>query len=106
MILATATALSASDPQALRYEAELFAIYHVKARLKEAQIAEPPPDEESEIAAVPAFVVPYEALTYEGMTLEFQYEQEYAEVTYQDVHLRFYCDLGHKRIIDLVYLSH
>ena len=37
--------------------------------------------------------------------IKIQYEEDTVDVFYQNVHLRIRCDLIHKRITDLVYLS-
>lgn len=114
-VITAAAALAQSDPQAPLFEAQLFAIYHVKAQMK--AVNEPPMDEEDAMTddasnAVPdestttdGFSIPSESLVYEGIPIDIQYEADVAWITLGDVQIKIQCDLTEKRIIDLVYLS-
>lgn len=105
------TTFTASDPQAPLFEAEIYAIYHIKARINEASEQTPPQDmtpesnEETDEIKDSYFAVTSEILNYEGIMIKIQYEEDTVDVFYQNVHLRIRCDLIHKRITDLVYLS-
>lgn len=108
-VITAAAAAAQSDPQAPLFEAQIFAIYHIKARMKETE--ELPSDslvnqenEESENETF-GFMITSEVLNYEGITIEIQYENDEAMVHFQDIRLQIQCDLTHKRIMDLVYLS-
>ncbi len=111
MLITAATSLSASDPQSVHYEAELFAIYHIKAQIKDMDNSQPSENEDITVndeKGTPGedeFIIPYENLSYEGITIEFYYERDHVDVYYQDVHLCIYFDPAYKRITDLVYLS-
>lgn len=92
------------------HDAQIIAVYRIKARFKQVQNRESLPTEDasttdSEEEKKMIMAIEQEQIFHEGLTIQIEYDLDQCDVTIADLHMRIYYDIAQGTILDLVYLS-
>lgn len=106
LVLHTCSTLMALDKQDdSLHQAQLFAIYRIKARLAQQTADEDTAwKEEEEMEEQPSHLIKEEHVLYAGHTIQLEYGEAIVHVQIEDFQFQVHIDPASFSILDLVYL--
>lgn len=84
------------------HHAQLFSLYHIKARLEQGELNDEGSDEESTLHS--SFSIEEETYVYQNVPIHFTYHINLVEVSMEAVTFQVMVDAQNKCILALVYL--